>query len=415
MTTGYSVQRTSILTKLQRAAIVLNLGLGLGYGVAYVGLWVIAGQDFFSRADFTGFYTGWAMVRDGLGGQLYDLTLQARYQQQLLGGRSFSEGMLPFAYPPHTAVVFAPLAWVPLSYAYWFWTLAQVLLLIWLFHIFFQLAGDWQSPEQRLLLTATVAFPPLFSNFLLGQFSLWLLVCVLQLYRALKNGREGLAGLWFVLGTFKPQTMFLVGISLLAARRWRALTSAALFGGCLIVLSSLVLGWESWVGFLRALRFSANCFGIHGIHPTAMYNFKGTLALFLGYGQGGLINWITGMGLIAATILTFGIWRGPWQPDVPSFELRIALTTLLGMFFSPHLTTEGLILIAPATLFYIYLRHRQLPSLTYVILALACPVIFLIGENTLGGKLGIRIPTLIFIILMIWVALALKNERRRAA
>lgn len=392
MTTKHSAQRTSALARLQRILIASNLGLGLGY----VGLWVIAGtQGLFWRADFTGFYTGWAMVRDGLGAQLYDLALQARYQQQLLGGRSFSEGLLPFTYPPHTAVLFVPLTWAPLSYAFWIWTLAQGILLVWLFRLLHKLAPGLQSHERWLLLTATVAFPPLFLNFLLGHFSLWLLVCLLQFYWTLKHGREGLAGLWLVLGTFKPQAMLLAGISLLAARRWRALASAGLIGGCLALFSSMVLGWECWIGFLQSVRFSTSCFGIFGINPTKMYNLKGTLALILGNNEGVLINWISGTALIATIILTFRIWRGPWQPDAPSFELRMALTLLLGVLFSPHLNPpDALMLIAPATLFYIYLRHQQLPCFRYVAFALACPFAFLIGENTIGGRLGIRIPTL---------------------
>jgi hypothetical protein len=253
----------------------------------------------------------------------------------------------------------------------------------------------------------------LYFNFLSAHFSLWLLVCLLQLYVTLKQGREGLAGLWLVLGTFKPQGVLFVGISLVAARRWRAVSSAVLIGGCLAVFSGLLLGWESWVGFLRAVRFSASCFGIFGIHPTAMYNFKGALTLVLGNGQGFLINWISAAALIGTTILVFRIWRGPWQPNIPSFEPRMALTLLLGMLFSPHLTQpDALILIAPATFFYLYLRKCHLPSFNYVTFVLGCPMIFLLAESTIGGKLGIRIPTLALIILTIWVGLALNNERK---
>ncbi len=406
----YIVQRTSRLFSLQRVTIALNLGLGLSYIVSWGIAWT---QGLLWRADFTGFYTGWAMVRDGLGEQLYDLALQSRYQQQLLGGRSFSEGLLPFTYPPHTAVLFAPLAWIPLSSAYWIWAVIQGMLLVWLLCLLHKLARGWQSHERLLLLTATIAFHPLFLNFLSGHFSLWLLICLLQFYWELKRGREGFAGLWFVLGTLKPQTMLLVGISLLAARRWRALVSAVLIGGSMALLSTIVLGWESWIGFLRALRFSANSFGIFGINPALMYNFKGTLALLLGNGQGVLINWISGAGLIAAIILTFGIWHGPWQPNVPSFELRMALTVLLGMFFSLHLLPQdGLMLIAPASLLYIYFRQSQLPHLTFVTFALSCPWVLLVAEYSIGGRLGIRIPTLAMIILTIWVGFALKNERK---
>jgi hypothetical protein len=407
MTPRHTVQYTSALSRLQRVAIALNLGLG----ITYVILWVnYATQDMFLKGDFPSFYTGYCIVRDGLGSQLYDMALQARYQQQIRGGGDF----IPFNYPPHTALVFALLAWAPVSYAFWIWIFAQGILLIWLFYLLHQLARDWHPHERWLLLTATFAFPPLYFNFLSAHFSLWLLVCLLQLYVTLKQGRESLAGLWFVLGTFKPQAVLLVGLSLLAARRWRAVCSAVLIGGCLAVFSGLVFGWECWVGFLRAVRFSASCFGIFGIHPTSMYNFKGALTLALGNDQGFLINWMSAAALIAAILLIFAVWRGPWQPNIPSFELRMALTLLLGLLFSPHLTQpDALILIAPATLFYLYLRKCQLPSLSFVTFALGCQMIFLLAESTIGGRLGIRIPTLALIIFTIWVGLALINERRK--
>jgi hypothetical protein len=146
-----------------------------------------------------------------------------------------------------------------------------------------------------------------------------------------------------------------------------------------------------------------------------MYNFKGALTLALGNGQGFLINWISAAALFAAILLIFAIWRGPWQPHVPSFELRMALTLLLGVLFSPHLTQpDALILIAPATFFYLYLRKCQRPTLNYVTFVLGCQMIFLLAESTIGGRLGMRIPTLALIILTIWVALALDNERRKS-
>ena len=92
---------------LVRAVLILNTGLAL----SYIGLWAItARQGQFWRADFSAYYTGWAIVRDGLGNQLYDLDLQTRYQQTILEGRSFSDGLLPFTYPPHMALYFSPLA-----------------------------------------------------------------------------------------------------------------------------------------------------------------------------------------------------------------------------------------------------------------------------------------------------------------
>ena len=41
----------------------------------------------FWRADFTNYYTGWSLVRDGLGHRHYDLELQTRYQEQIVPER----------------------------------------------------------------------------------------------------------------------------------------------------------------------------------------------------------------------------------------------------------------------------------------------------------------------------------------
>ena len=50
-------------------------------------LWfAAAGPDWFPRADFTAFYAGWAIVRDGRAASLYDLAVQATYQA---GGKQY--------------------------------------------------------------------------------------------------------------------------------------------------------------------------------------------------------------------------------------------------------------------------------------------------------------------------------------
>ena len=67
-------------------------------------------------------------------------------------------------------------------------------------------------------------------NFLLGAFSLFLLICLWQFYRALKNGREGQSGVWLAAGLIKPQNILLPGVLLLGARRWKAIAGAVLAG-----------------------------------------------------------------------------------------------------------------------------------------------------------------------------------------
>jgi hypothetical protein len=395
---------------LLRVALLLNVSLG----VSYVALWgMLAWQGLFWRADFSAYYTGWTIARDGLGEQLYDFDLQTRYQQQILSGRSFSQGLLPYLNPPHATIPFIPLAFVSLPVAFAFWTLCQVVLLVWLVRLLLQIAREWQTRERWLMLSAVAAFPPLLFTFQLGAFSLLMLLCVLQFYWSLKQGRDRGAGLWLLLGTVKPQIMLLPGVILIAARRWRALAVVCVGGTALVLISGALLGWQSWIGFLNALRTTNSYFGIFGIVPATMYNFKGTLTLILGNEQGSLINQISVVALAAVAILTLLLWRGPWQPKEPAFELRMGLTILLGLLFNPHLhRQDGVVFIAPAVLFYIYLRQRG-PSLrAFAVWALTCPLIVLVSEFTIGGSLGIRVLVVMMGVLAVWMGKALVDEGR---
>jgi len=408
------VERQVSRTRLPAWALRLVLILNLSIGLSYVGLWLMQAQGgLFWRADFSAFYTGWAIVRDGQGAHLYDLDVQARYQREILGGRSFAEGLLPYGNPPYATLPFVPLAWLPRTTAFWIWTLGQVALLVWLLRLLRSIAEDWAPHERRLLLAAVIAFPPLLTSFLLGAFSLFLLICLLQFYRTLKGSREAHSGLWLVLGTVKMQAMVLPGLLLLAARRWRALASALLIGGMLALLASLVLGWRIWLDFLAVLRVHTTYFGTFGVDPAKMYNFKGTLALLLGNQQQALINQISTVGLIAAAGATVLLWCGAWRPEDPTFELRMALTLLLGLLFSPHLNPhDGLMLVAPALLFYIYLRRRNLARSRYAAVILSCPLLFLISEFTVGGSLGVRVPVVVMVVLAVWMIKALRDEQR---
>jgi glycosyl transferase family 87 len=391
-----------------RGMLALNLALGSGYLVFWA---MLAWHGLFWRADFSAFYTGWAIVRDGRGAQLYDMDLQGRYQREILDGRSFAQGLLPYMNPPHATIPFVPLAWVSRATAFWIWTLCQLALLIWLLLLLRDFSRSWERYERWSLLSALIALPPLFITFALGTFSLLMLVCLFQFYRTLKSGRERQAGLWLMLGTVKLQGMLLPGVVLLAARRWRALLSALLFGGALVGLSSAWLGWRIWLDFFAALRVIATYFGVFGVDPAEMYNFRGTLALLLGSEYGQLINQLSTAGLAAAAAVTWLLWRGDWRPHEPTFELRMALTMLLAILFNPHLYPhDALMLVAPALLFYVYLRQRNRPRQAYAAVALSSPLLFLVAQYTVGGSLGIRVPVVVMIGLVAWMSKALRDE-----
>jgi hypothetical protein len=394
--------KTRISKWLVRAVLILNSGLAL----SYIGLWAItARQGQFWRADFSAYYTGWAMVRDGKGSQIYNFDLESQYQRNILGGRSFAEGLLPFNNPPHVALVFVPLSYLSLQQAYMAWTLIQAGLFIYLSWILYKLAKNWSPGERGMLLITAAALPSMLINYLLGAYSLLMLICLLQFTDCLRRNRPIKVGCWFMIGMLKPQVLVLPGVVLLAARRWRALFFSLLGIFTLFLLSSLVLGWNTWPDFLHQLQAVTNFFGKYGIDPRDMYNFRGTLALLLGIEHANLINGLSILALFGCVMITIGLWKEAWQPDHPDFKLRMALTLSIGSLFNLHANPQdGLLLIAPATLFYDYLQSQGLSRQACATFLTLCPITFLVYEFTVGSRLGFHLPVLAVIVLTIWIA-----------
>lgn len=405
-----AIDPPAALRWLTRLALALNLGLSLSYiGLLALTFW----SGMYWRTDFSAFYTGWSIARDGLGAQLYDFDLQTAYQQRILEGRSFSDGLLPYLNPPHATIPFIPIALLSLRDAFTIWTVFQILLLIGLILTLRTITRGWRPAEQLLAITAVTAFPPLLFTLQLSAFSLLILLCWLRLYVALQQGRDLHAGLWLLLGTIKPQLMIVPGIALLSTRRLRALVLTALGGIVLLVVSGSLLGWQSWPGFFAALRTVNSFYDDYGIVPTTMYNLKGTLALLLGDERGALISRISDLGFVAMVGVALWVWRGPWRVDSPTFALRMGFTTLLGLLASPHLhRQDGVLFVAPAVLFACYLRERGLPMRNFAIGALAAPLVTLVAEFTIGGGLGMRAPVALMLILLIWMGRRLLAERR---
>ena len=100
---------------------------GLVVFAVYLGLWIaLIVNDGSKSADYTAFMTGWTIVLDGRGHDLYDVPTQIEVQRRLLGGLSFEAGLNPFNNPPHLVLPFVPLALLPLLPSYLVWGVIQL-------------------------------------------------------------------------------------------------------------------------------------------------------------------------------------------------------------------------------------------------------------------------------------------------
>jgi hypothetical protein len=379
------------------AGLILNLGLAASNAV------FLAQPSKEQRGDFVQLYTAWSLVRDGAGARLYDYRLQAERQRTLLGGWTFPGGLLPFNYPPHVGLLFAPVAALPLRTAFRLWSLGQVALLIWLMRIVWRLAGG-PPLERALTCAAVLALPALLLTFAQGAFSLLVLVAVLKMYEDLVAGRQRAAGLWLALGTLKPQLVALPALATLAARRWRAVVAFAAAMLVAVVSCAVAFGPRTWVDFVAAVLQASRTFEAGGIHVAATINLKGALVFAFGPGVERAAAVASLAGWLFACAATVWLWRGPWRPDDPRTALRMAATLLLGTFFNLHLyAQDGLMIAGAALLFDGYLRRSGRPRAGMAALAIAAPALWLLAEFAYTPHV-VRVPVLLQLVLGPWMA-----------
>jgi hypothetical protein len=379
------------------------------------GLWLVAAyQRLFIAADFTSFYTGFYMVRMGEGPNLYDPALQSRFQQQFMGGLMFEGGVLLFPNPPFVAIAFSPISLLPLDIAFYLWSLIQVGLLIWILFSMNRLFSHWEKHERIILVITILAFWPLTYTFLLGQFSLFLLLALLQMYIAMKNSKLTQAGLWMFLLTIKPHTLLVPGMMTLNKRYWRMAATAVITGVIIFIATSLVIGLKPWQGYIRSLQALGSYFGKYGVHPDTEYTIRGVLSNILGNSQGNLTNIISIIILLIGMIFTWWLWSRDIPQNSSRFILYFAFTILLSVFLSLHLNPhDSLVLVLPAALFYDYLQQGSFPRKAYSIVLLVSPLIFIFTRFSNINIFGvIRPPVIIIIILLVMMTKYLILEHR---
>jgi hypothetical protein len=317
-------------------------------------------------------------------------------------------------------------------------------ILVWLLWDFTRTEG-WHSEAQRLLLISIVALPSSMTAMTLGTFIPFSTICLVLFYRALRTHKDYQAGLWFVLGSVKPQIIFLHGFVLLATKRWRAIGVVITLMLVIFIVTGLILGWDVWGEFLRVLSFSGHQFGTFGIHPTGMYNLKGTLTLWLGSTNATTINRLSWLGLGLICAFTYWGWHKQHLIEHEAgivreldsafthnsaecatmqskalepyhrafFDLSVSLTTVLGILFGPHVNKPDAMLLAiPILLFYNYLHLQDKSTYIWLALSLCYPLIFLMDKFVIGAKLGIRVPVLILFFLSVWLSKIWYTEYR---
>jgi len=279
--------------------------------------------------DFPSFYGAGNIVLEGDGSDLYDVETQIAAQAE-----SFGDGdLLYFAYPPHTAAVYAGIVWLPYGAAYAVHSmlaLAALIASIATLRPFVRGAFDGWT-RLGVASVAAIASYPVLRSVLGGQNATFTLLGVAAVARFDHDERPVAAGIAAGMLLYKPQFGLLVIGVLILSRRWASVVSSVATSFVLFGLGGLVVGAD-WVSvWLDALSSFGELNLI--VNGTLMISAWGWIQNLIG------VSWwsylvAAGAAFAVGIPMAYGLLRDRWS-EIPWY----ALTPLV-------------IIVAPSALYY---------------------------------------------------------------
>jgi hypothetical protein len=374
------------------------VALVLLHATLIVGFAALLGRDLATRdrivsTDYAAYDTGWSLVVAGDGARLYDPEAQRAAQARLIAPHAFPGGLMAYLNPPHAALAFAPFAWLDLATGFRLWTAAQLVLAFLVARQVLALARPRDALGRWLVVTAVLAFQPLFYAIQQGQLSLLLTLAALRLYAALAARDDRRAAGWLFVLALKPQVLPLLLVLLVVERRWRVLLGAAALGLGAVVGSSVFLGWAIWPSYIAGLPQLEAYFA----QGTAehMVTLRGLLATALGASTAAArsaLRLSVAALAVAAAALAFAWTRA--EAPAPSLDAdarlarRFSLALGLGLALCPHLFLQDVTLwIAALAVFWRSLAADAPRAWAFARFALAWPLAFTaIAAISDGGR-----------------------------
>ncbi|MET7379517.1 glycosyltransferase 87 family protein [Streptomyces sp. NPDC005526] len=237
-----------------------------------------------------------------------------------LYGLRVTEGQLSATYPPFAALLFVPLAWLPVPVLKAAFLVGNTFLLVWLVHLSARLAG---RPAGLPLLCAATALAlwlePVFQTFIYGQVNLAVACLVLWDLTRPPGARARGVALGIATGIKLTPGIFLVYL-LLRGRGREAARGAAAFAAT-VAVGGLVVPTATWDFFTRHL-YETGRVGKPWI--IANQSLQGLVARALREQATGLA-WVLPSLAVAAA----GLWLARRTPDERWGVLLTAFTALL--------------------------------------------------------------------------------------
>jgi hypothetical protein len=311
--------------------------------LCYSFLWVrmITTPIQYTGTDFVAFYAAGRIAQNEGSGYVYEMVLQQKYEEELIG-EEISWGLVriylnpPFVVPLVQAItsdnfVLSLILWNVMMLAFF---VSGTLVLIPL------LRGGFSKKEWPILLTGILLFFPAYKSIVIGQNSAMLYFGACAWLTGVMMKKDWLGGLGLAVMTVRPHLALPLALPFLFSNRrgvwWWFVTGALVLAGFSLAYSGII-GIE---GFLRILTFSGS-----GVNLTtgegSMINLIGLLLHLMPGIPAPTIRWI-GWGVYFASMVGLCIY---WSRHNVIGERQISLAVILCIFTAPHLHLHDFVLL----------------------------------------------------------------------
>jgi hypothetical protein len=297
--------------------------------------------------DFTIFYTGAQLLRNGQASDLYNLATQYRTQLRF-AHVPIRQGPLPFNHPPFEALLFVPFTWLEYWPAYLLWSALNLIMLAVTVTVLSRHFRQLAKFSPLILVLAATAFFPLAIGIIQGQDVIPLVLLFALAVVCFDRGDDALAGAFLAAGLFRPHLVVSL-VVLLAFRRWRVLVGFAPVALVLAGISVAIMGWHGsfeYVRFVLGLeRTGARGFGLETVP-----NLRGLIADLPGLSLSG--PWIA-LLILASSLVVFFIALRRIRNGRDSIVYSSSLAVVTAILISFHALVYDLSLLLPMLLFWL--------------------------------------------------------------
>ncbi len=302
-------------------------------------LFVTNGKVLLSKApqamDFLAFYTGASLLHQNPP-ELYNLQTQLTFQNQIAPVTNALQVFLPFLNPPFAALLFFPLAQLPLEVAYTVWVGTNLFLLLLICFVTVKHISKTHWYILALIIFGILSYIPVLTTLLIGQLTIVISLTILLSWICLKKGWQFRGGLLLSLILIKPHFIILPFLAILVQRRWKIFLGLLTGIVFLSLVSFMYVGWGGITNYITVLMSAVNWNNGYGIDIKAQHSLQSYLMILFQTDTLADIRTLWFMCVATIILPTLYIWSKRYPLKSPQFALQYTLLIIATLLISPH-------------------------------------------------------------------------------